>query len=854
MQLSIPEPETFDNTDTNSGDADEPGILPQFDGAKNIYVTRSDLVPVVAGNAHLTQKNEKTEPLLGNFSQSSDDIDLKRSTLFASCLNIEGQRVEASINLNDCISSESGHLRWKQDGQAFRNVRNARLAENGTVLEALVWDQRRNRQVRRYLLLDEQISNDDGRLIFLNTASANFDVVSTPDPAAQTDVEITDVSRIKAAEQWAMKTLKIHLDYFALGRIGQAFLTTLEIDEAIQYLTRAAAERNTSRNAVALAQAFAEKAQRTDIEAEKNENYDKANASIQIALEIFRAKERTQVAGQAAEETQREAVDDTEVHDLFTCLLRAAEYRKLRDEQAAALDLMEEALERRPSASHCRWRLIEQLCRNDRHTRAQELFEEWSSVANTLKAKTPGEFLRERLTSDLLLRGELLPVVKLMQGTSIHHSVREAIVRVIKSDDELQKETDGVWLRYAHGMILAVEGGEENLDAAEKCWIEALDIGRGLILDDDTPMQWSSKLTCMRYFDQARRTFWQSAGTSLQRATVLLDDLSYKISRVLVPKYKELPESNRATAYIASLGKIMGQLDYTTRYLTEDMTNAIEILSDDDIWNDDVGIQRLFSVLLRYGDYEGALSAWSLLDRDETRGKAEQREEAKHVASVNGQADGSPPDRAEEGGARESVDEASEAGQTSDKEDGQATWEDVEEEGEGEEQQQEDGEEGKEKKEEGEDEDEDEGEEEEEEDEALKFWMLDCDNCSAPLISYFENEEIWWCKYCPFLRLCTPCKEKLQNGTLESYRCSPEHPLLLTKHFEYSKEELKGSNVLIDWKLTESEVDVEENGVVKKSIKRERTGGRIVELKEWLDILRAEWNITKTSSGGILQQ
>lgn len=99
-----------------------------------------------------------------------------------------------------------------------------------------------------------------------------------------------------------------------------------------------------------------------------------------------------------------------------------------------------------------------------------------------------------------------------------------------------------------------------------------------------------------------------------------------------------------------------------------------------------------------------------------------------------------------------------------------------------------------------------------------------CDGMCGKKWSYADD--MWVCKYCPGTDFCTPCKQKLQQGKLERFWCSPTH----------------------DWLHVPPAADLESDPVPQDHVRiggrmqgDKRVGGEVVEIKVWLDKLRQEW-------------
>lgn len=755
---------------------------------------------------------EPDEPLLGNFSASSTEIALAgTSILIAKCYNIDGRLMPASINLNDCLTNDWGQLRWKLDGNAFESAQNVRLSDDGTLLKLVLLDGHGGHRWQS-INLDEQISNSDGRLVFLDNAlnKKSNDVDDTGDALSEPDITLTFSQRVKRAEDWAIKTLKTDLNSLALIRIGNTLLGE-EVDVAIEYFNRAEPESQDPWKAVGLSRAYAAK-----------EEFKNALESIQDALTIFRAQHGQAGQSKLASGEKAESESDGEVRDLFTCLNQVAQYQIKLGDEPAAIDFLEEALACRPSASSCRWRLVGLLCKNDRHSRAEELFDEWEKGSQELNGESPTAFVRNKADSDSFY-SDLYPVVNFSKGTELYNRISKTFEDAIDEAERQERETDSSVLLHNRAIILASDGSEESLEAACQVWIDAHHISRDSEYPNDAVMYWSSKLAAMRYFDRAKEQLGSLPSMNNSDATAIIDKLKDDIMKIMTPYHKDHREYDRPTTYISALAQMADQHDYSKSFLKEDMTTAIEILTDEDIYNDASGVYILFQILLKHGDVEGALSAWSLYDRTDNRSRQQQRlhpelEEKEDVSETN------PP---ENESANTKGDSDSNSHQGAEPE--AKTDSDSRQPG---------------------DANPTEQPTEESEIEVDKYSYVCCDFCNKDLCSWAVDQEQWWCRYCPEVTFCTPCKDKLQLNQREKYVCGPNHDLVLVQHPDYNEEEIKGTNVRIGWKWENVQTAGTDGEMITK---RERVGGRIVDLKEWVEILRVEWGVTATQSEGKVQ-
>ena len=81
---------------------------------------------------------------------------------------------------------------------------------------------------------------------------------------------------------------------------------------------------------------------------------------------------------------------------------------------------------------------------------------------------------------------------------------------------------------------------------------------------------------------------------------------------------------------------------------------------------------------------------------------------------------------------------------------------------------------------------------------------------------------------------------------MEKYICHPDHEFWRMKHCDYPEEDIEGMKVRIEWTAKWNEDGSDYT----------REAGRVVDLKDWLEILRKDWGIeaTTTTSEGRIQK
>ena len=97
------------------------------------------------------------------------------------------------------------------------------------------------------------------------------------------------------------------------------------------------------------------------------------------------------------------------------------------------------------------------------------------------------------------------------------------------------------------------------------------------------------------------------------------------------------------------------------------------------------------------------------------------------------------------------------------------------------------------------------------------------------------GDDLWICRFCHDTAFCAECRQLVQDGKLDRYWCDASHTWLHIPPWsdEDSLERRKGR------------VRVE-----SKVINGTRSGGRVVEVKEWLNMVRKDWSLENLEVGG----
>ncbi|KAI9657615.1 MAG: hypothetical protein M1821_002791 [Bathelium mastoideum] len=111
--------------------------------------------------------------------------------------------------------------------------------------------------------------------------------------------------------------------------------------------------------------------------------------------------------------------------------------------------------------------------------------------------------------------------------------------------------------------------------------------------------------------------------------------------------------------------------------------------------------------------------------------------------------------------------------------------------------------------------------------------LFECDGKCGNNLTF--SDRMWYCKVCD-TGFDDECLQKLKDGTLPRFVCSPDHQWLRTPSWVDEFRSTGKGRVRIEGEL--------QNG--------ERAGGRIVPVEEWLDMIREKWGIKKAGDDTLL--
>ncbi|RAH64005.1 putative glutamine-serine-proline rich protein [Aspergillus aculeatinus CBS 121060] len=117
---------------------------------------------------HRRHSSRSGNTFRGNFSGSSREIRLEGyHELVAYCGDVDGRQHRSVIPLNDVLTNSWGEFKWARHGNFAASASNVHLEDGGRVLVADLGDGNGGWK-RSWIRLDERISNQNGRLVFLD--------------------------------------------------------------------------------------------------------------------------------------------------------------------------------------------------------------------------------------------------------------------------------------------------------------------------------------------------------------------------------------------------------------------------------------------------------------------------------------------------------------------------------------------------------------------------------------------------------------------------------------------------------------------------------------------------------------
>lgn len=176
---------------------------------------------------------------------------------------------------------------------------------------------------------------------------------------------------------------------------------------------------------------------------------------------------------------------------------------------------------------------------------------------------------------------------------------------------------------YLQGLILAGSNDTAHLTDAVECFQRSLNVQIPQRLQRTRDSESLFKSSCrlgLHAFNNAYNKLCKTSSISLEEKTNLADELEKTVSGTLAEMSKRMDLRfnyicKSPKTYASSFYALIGLNGRSRSIIKPDVAAAVEILSDNDPDNDEQGVSMLIGALHCAGDYVGALTAFSLMDR-----------------------------------------------------------------------------------------------------------------------------------------------------------------------------------------------------------------------------------------------
>ena len=435
--------------------------------------------------------------------------------------------------------------------------------------------------------------------------------------------------------------------------------------------------------------------------------------------------------------------------DFLQNIQRLADWRNDLRQPEIAIILYDEALKIDPDDYSIRRNMLKALISAGQEERARDMLNQMSSQrAKKGNLSQLAEMLRHFVSLDERHKYFEL-VFSTMHRSDIFAIILEAMQRAIEFARGENMTVELATLLLHHGVALAHYGmGEKRIESALDLWEECCIVcsqcaAVGMVMD--------SHELAVRYIGTYHFRQAMTAKQNGQSPNIHVERLERLVNSI----HDFRSVTTNARSFLGSFYTLSGERQKARELFLNDIRDAFSYLSDDYPENDYQGYYLFADVLMHYGDYLNALSAWSLLG---PRERFPQEVGGPKAAAVNGET------------LANRVDSVPKMGDL-------------------------------------------------------------CNSCDGGCDKQWTfADNMWCCKFCHDVQFDDRCLKLLQEGKLERYICSPDHdwlhvPAWSDKEYgEIGERRVKIGGELVDGK---------------------RVGGRVVEVSEWLDILRDEWGIPK---------
>lgn len=615
--------------------------------------------------------------------------------------------------------------------------------------------------------LDEG-SNSDVELKQDETQDVNGATMETP-------MIIRD--RVERAARWAEEEAGLTKNSLWYERLGKTYLYYEEVDLAKEAFSKSKFYPDCSWEASeGLAEAHALSGQLTS-----------AIQEMEIVLAHLRAVER---------------LTEDQKAGLVDCLVKFAEWQTQLKHTTDATEALREAIRLDEHYYQSHYRLLKILVDTKQEPEALNLLADMESHSAKDGILTQ---LGSMLLNFCRWGGEnalsyFETVLEVVAQHEMSHTIVLNLESALKFAQESQLVSHEIDLLLCRGVALARHSkGGDSLELALDQWARCFSLG--FHHNENSENEYSAYLAARYVFN-----CHFSKARSGQGADCDFESHETKIKGLLESTVITPPpySARKLRLMLGSFYTLSGKREVAQNLLLNDMKIASGLLSDDDPENDDMGYGGIANILMHTGDDLNAMTAWSLYGpsirykQDDNNG-SEQLLQLEPPSAVSPPANESPSDASTPGDPLPS--EASngeeqppiKAPPADEPPTARTVLQEV-------------------------------SPTNEEQAERSPF---SCDGRCGKLLTYADS--LWFCKVCDDVQFEDECMQKLHQGTLARYVCSPDHEWLRVPSWTDEYRATGKGHVRMGGDLQDGK----------------RVGGQIVPIEEWLGMIREKWGIEK---------
>ncbi|KAI4239674.1 MAG: hypothetical protein LQ352_007783 [Teloschistes flavicans] len=516
-------------------------------------------------------------------------------------------------------------------------------------------------------------------------------------------------ARIVRAAEWAEKEADMIKDSLYYERLGQTYLSQNEHDCSIEAFLKAKDLPNSSWTVPqGLAEAYA-----------ASDKKDLAVKERELVTNSLRSQESS--TGQ--------------INDLVINIFDSAMLHKDLGHTAEAIDCLREAIRLDPSDYQSLYELLILLIASNAEPEALTILNEM----NAEPAKEPKltrlgsmfiEMVEQTQSSVDFEHFERFEIIfQVTRYDSLFNAILQTLARTItfKQESTPSSTTTVIQLCLVYGVALAgYSTQEQRLESAMDQWRNGYELGLRSQIEED--WYWASE-AATRIFN-----LHFLKANSPQRSADETESKSTELQTMMERmQMRSIFNGEKLQRRLASFYGLIGKQEAARQLLQNQLKSGIDLLSDDDTGNDEMGYCYIARVLMHTGDHLNALSAWSLWG----------------------------------------ISKCSSAKEES--------------------------------------------------------CLIVCDGRCNKSVSWMDS--LWFCKVCDNITFHDECLAKVRKGSLNRYVCSPDHDWLYVPSCVVEYKATGDGNVRIGGEFRDNK----------------RIGGQIVTVEEWLDMIRENWGIEKST-------